>query len=255
MPKLLVEDHGPVRVARLNRPEVLNCIDGETAGLLEASIVTFAADPGARVLVVTGDRRSFSTGADLKDARSLLERPGWQRTGPLGFARLEPGKPVLAAVEGYCFAGGLELALWCDFRIAGEGAEFGMLNRRFGVPLVDGGTQRLRAVLGVGNALYLLETGARVGSEWALRNGLVQEVVPAGQALSRTLELAQSIAAYPQRSLLADRKGLLRAAGLEPGLRLEAELGYAVLDDPEMARLLDEFGNSPPPTGGGSGGG
>jgi enoyl-CoA hydratase len=241
MPKLLVEDHGPVRVARLNRPEVLNCIDGATAGLLEASVVTFAADPGARVLVVTGDRRSFSTGADLKDARSLLERPGWQRTGPLGFARLEPGKPVLAAVEGYCFAGGLELALWCDFRIAGEGAEFGVLNRRWGISLIDGGTQRLRSVLGVGNALYLLETGARVDTAWALRNGLVQEVVASGKAFERSLELAQHIASYPQASLLADRKGLLRAAGLETGLRLEAELGYETLGDPDTARLLESF--------------
>jgi enoyl-CoA hydratase len=249
MTKLLVEERGAVRLLRLNRPEVLNCIDGETAGQLEAAILDFAQDTEARVLVVTGDARAFSTGADLKNVASLSGREGWQRTGPLGFARLDPGKPAVAAVEGYCFAGGLELALWCDFRIAGEGAEFGVLNRRWGVPLIDGGTQRLRSVLGAGNALYLLETGARVDAAWALRNGLVQEVTPAGGALARALELADVIASYPQASLLADRKGLLRAAGLETGLRLEAELGYATLADPEIARLLEGFarGDRPEP--------
>jgi len=239
--KVSVEDLGSVRVLRLNRPEVLNAIDGETAALLESAIVGFAGDRSARVLVVTGDERSFSTGADLKNVASLGRRPGWERTGPLGFARLDPGKPAVAAVEGYCFAGGLELALWCDFRIAAEGAEFGVLNRRWGISLVDGGTQRLRSVLGVGNALYLLDTGARVDTAWALRNGLVQEVVPRGAALARALELAEQIASYPQASLLADRKGLLRATGLETGLRLEAELGYATLNDPETARLLEDF--------------
>jgi enoyl-CoA hydratase len=246
--KVEVKQSGSVTLLKLNRPEVLNCIDGETAGLLEQAILAFASDASARVLVVTGDERAFCTGADLKAVASLAERHGWERTGPLGFARLDPGKPVVAAVEGHCFAGGLELALWCDFRIAGEEAEFGVLNRRWGISLVDGGTQRLRSVLGVGNALYLLETGARVGSAWALRNGLVQEVVRRGQALPRALELAEAIASYPQASLLADRKGLLRAAGLEAGLRLEAELGYATLNDPEIKRLLDDFarGERPP---------
>jgi len=246
--KVVVEDRGKVRVLRLNRPEVLNAIDGETAALIESTIVEFAADHSARVLVVTGDERSFCTGADLKNVGSLVERSGWQRTGPLGFARLDPGKPAVAAVEGYCFAGGLELALWCDFRIAGASAEFGVLNRRWGISLVDGGTQRLRSVLGVGNALYLLETGARVDTAWGLRNGLVQEVVTAGAAFDRALELAEQVASYPQASLLADRKGLLRAAGLDIGLRLEAELGYATLNDPETARLLEAFarGDRPP---------
>jgi enoyl-CoA hydratase len=239
--KLIVEDHGNVRILRLNRPEVLNAIDGETAGVLESTIVEFATDQSARVLVVTGDEHSFSTGADLKNVASLGARQGWERTGPLGFARLDPGKPAIAAVEGYCFAGGLELALWCDFRIAGDSAEFGVLNRRWGISLVDGGTQRLRAILGVGNALYLLETGARVDTSWALRNGLVQEVVPKGGAFARAMELAEQVASYPQASLLADRKGLLRAAGLDIGLRLEAELGYATLNDPETSRLLEDF--------------
>jgi enoyl-CoA hydratase len=239
--KVIVEDRGLVRILRLNRPDVLNAIDGETAGVIESAILEFATDQSARVLVVTGDEHSFSTGADLKNVASLAARQGWERTGPLGFARLDPGKPAIAAVEGYCFAGGLELALWCDFRIAAEGAEFGVLNRRWGISLVDGGTQRLRAILGVGNALYLLETGARVDTTWALRNGLVQEVVAKGGAFARALELAEQVASYPQASLLADRKGLLRAAGLDIGLRLEAELGYATLNDPETSRLLEAF--------------
>lgn len=241
MAKVIVEDRGLVRILRLNRPDVLNAIDGETAGVIESAILEFATDQSARVLVVTGDEHSFSTGADLKNVASLAARQGWERTGPLGFARLDPGKPAIAAVEGYCFAGGLELALWCDFRIAAEGAEFGVLNRRWGISLVDGGTQRLRAILGVGNALYLLETGARVDTTWALRNGLVQEVVAKGGAFARALELAEQVASYPQASLLADRKGLLRAAGLDIGLRLEAELGYATLNDPETSRLLEAF--------------
>jgi enoyl-CoA hydratase len=236
-PKVLVERRGTVTVLTLNRPDVHNCVDGETAGLISAGIESFAADTEARVLVVTGAGvRAFCAGADLKAIDELMRRPEAARTGPLGFSGLEPGKPRIAAVEGFCVGGGIELACWCDLRIAGEGAEFGALNRQVGVPWVDGGTQRMTRVVGQGNALYLIESGERIGARRAYEMGLVQEVAPAGRALARALELAERIASYPQRSLLADRRAVLETWGrsLDDGLALESRLGLAAADDPEL---------------------
>ena len=161
----------------------------------------------------------------------------------MGFARLDPGKPTIAAVNGYCFAGGLELAAWCDFRIAAAGAEFGALNRRWGVPFVDGGTQRLARIMGQGNALWLIETGVRIDARRALALGLVQEIVEGDDALPRALEVARQTAEYPQASLRADRAALLATWGLPlaEGLRLEAERGLATVLDPEMASGLERF--------------
>ena len=142
MPKLLVERRGPATVLTIDRPEVHNCIDGETAVAIARAVTGFTDDPDARVLIVTGaGTASFSSGADLKHAHELWAHGSFQEAGPLGFARLDPGKPTIAAVNGYCFAGGMELAAWCDFRVAAANAEFGVLNRRWGVPFVDGGTQ------------------------------------------------------------------------------------------------------------------
>src|SRR6476661_2308451 len=165
MTNLLVADRGPVRVVTLDRPEVHNAVDAETARELEAAILAFAEDPGLSVMVLTGaGGKSFCAGADLKAAAGLLGREGWERSGPMGFARLDPGKPTIAAIEGHCLAGGLELACWCDFRVAGETAELGALNRRWGVPFIDGGTQRFRAIAGLGTALYLIETGEKISA-------------------------------------------------------------------------------------------
>jgi enoyl-CoA hydratase/carnithine racemase len=242
--KVETRDDGAVRIVTLNRPEVHNCVDGETATRLGQAIEAFAADDRARVLVVTGaGRRAFCSGADLKHAHELLEHPFVERAGPMGFARLDPGKPTIAAVNGYCFAGGLELAAWCDFRIAAAGAEFGVLNRRWGVPLVDGGTQRLARIVGQGNALWLVETGVRIDARRALALGLVQEVVEGDDALPRALELARQVAQYPQSSLRVDRASLLASSGLRlaEGLRLEAERGLATVLDPEMATGLERF--------------
>jgi enoyl-CoA hydratase len=243
MAKVLVEDRGHVRVITINRPEVHNCVDSETASSLEEAIDGFAASADAWVLVVTGaGGKAFCSGADLKAAGSLLEREGWERSGPMGFARLNPGKPTVAAVEGYCFAGGMELAAWCDFRIAGESAEFGALNRRWGVPFVDGGTQRFARIMGQGNALYLIETGARLSAARALELGLVQEVVPTGSALLRALELADAICAYPQASIRADRAAMVSAFGpLDEGLLREREFVVKTLADPEMGAGLTRF--------------
>jgi enoyl-CoA hydratase len=244
MTKVEVRDDGPVRILTLNRPEVQNCVDGETATLLAQAIEAFAAADSASILVVTGaGDRAFCSGADLKAPWTLLQHPFVERAGPMGFARLDPAKPTVAAVNGYCFAGGLELAAWCDFRIAAETAEFGALNRRWGVPFLDGGTQRVSRLVGQGTALWLIESGVRIDARRALAIGLVQEVVPAGQALARACELAHRMAEYPQAALRADRAATLAGWGLplRDGLRLEAEVCGPVVRDPAMAAGLARF--------------
>ncbi|MBC8276537.1 MAG: enoyl-CoA hydratase, partial [Chloroflexi bacterium] len=153
--------------------------------------------------------------------------------------------------SGYCLAGGVELACWCDFRIAADNASFGILDRRWGVPLVDGGTQRLPKIVGLGNALYLIETGVLIDADHALRIGLVQEVVPEGQALARALELAETMSAYPQTSLRNDRQNAYEGVALPrpEGLKLEQELLHDSISDPEMAEWLRRYaaGDRPPP--------
>jgi enoyl-CoA hydratase len=241
--KVLVERRAAVTVVTINRPEVHNCVDTETADALEASVREFDADDDARVLVLTGaGTRSFCSGADLKDP------PRFREAGPMGISRLEVSKPTIAAIPGYCYAGGLELACWCDFRICDATALFGVLNRRWGVPLIDGGTQRLPRIVGLGNALYLIETGARIDARTALRMGLVQESVMAGKALERAVELADSIAEYPQASLRADRESALRLDGIEA----EARRGEATVGVEEMRAGLERFrsGDRPAPPSG-----
>jgi len=250
--KVLVSTHDGVTVVTLNRPEIHNCVDGETAEAIGTAVEAFTADDDARVLVVTGaGLLSFCSGADLEHGETLLQHAYTDKAGPMGFAALETGKPTIGAINGYCFAGGMELAAWCDFRIAAANAEFGVLNRRWGVPLVDGGTQRLPRIVGQANALYLIETGVRINAQRALMMGFVQEIVPAGEALNRALELATRIAAYPQASIRADRAGAISTFGssLADGLRREAEIGRATLLDPEMAAGLERFatGDRPEP--------
>jgi enoyl-CoA hydratase len=181
-----------------------------------------------------------------------VARPGADESGPLGICRITNlAKPTIAAINGYCLAGGVELACWCDFRIAAHNASFGILDRRWGVPLVDGGTQRLPKIVGLGNALYLIETGVLIDADHALRIGLVQEVVPDGQALARALELAETISAYPQTSLRNDRRNAYEGLSLplSEGLRLEQELLHDSISDPEMAEWLRRYaaGDRPPP--------
>jgi enoyl-CoA hydratase len=238
-----VERRDGVTVVTIDRPEVHNCVDTATATLLEEAVRAFDADEAQRVLVLTGaGNKSFCSGADLKNP------PRFREAGPMGISRLEVGKPTIAAIEGYCFAGGLELACWCDFRIASEGSEFGVLNRRWGVPLIDGGTQRLPGIVGSSNALYLIETGVRIDATTALRMGLVQEVVPTGKALERALELAGRVADYPQASLVADRESAIRLDGIEA----EAKRGGGTVGDPDMVAGLQRFasGDRPAPPSG-----
>ena len=247
-----VETNDAIVVLTIDRAEVHNAVDAETAQGLEDAVRSFEADPARRVLILTGaGDKAFCAGADLKSAAGLTARPGAAESGPMGISRLEVGKPTIAAIRGYCYAGGLELACWCDLRIADDTSTFGVLNRRWGVPLIDGGTQRLPRIVGLGNALYLIETGARVDARTALRMGLVQEVVEAGQHLDRAVELAGHIAGYPQSSLLADRASALALDGIEA----EARRGEATLADPEMFAGLERFRlhDRPAPPSGSSG--
>jgi enoyl-CoA hydratase len=250
MDELLVDRRGAVTLITLNRPEAHNSITAAMAVGLAETIDAFAADDDARVLVITGaGDRSFCSGANLKDVDELLHHAHTERAGPIGFAHLDPGKPTIAAVNGYCFAGGMELACWCDFRIASANAEFGALNRRWGVPFIDGGTQRFPRIMGQGNALWMIETGIRIDAARALAIGLAQEVVGEGAALDRALELADRIAGYPQASLRTDRAATLATYGvsLEAGLFMESGLGRPTATDPETIEGLRNFvaGNRP----------
>lgn len=245
---------GDVALVTLDRPEVHNCIDPPTAEALETAILDLSADPSVAVVVLSGaGGRAFSSGADLRTAEELFRVATESGRPPLRFSDLEAGKPTIAAVEGYCLAGGLELALWCDVRIAGAGSRFGVVNRRWGIPLVDGGTQRLPRVVGLGNALYLIETGALMGAERAREMGLVQEVVPEGGALERAVELAGLIAAYARPTLLADRASTLGAPGLglRAGLDVELEEGLRAAEGMTDGLARWAEGDRPPPPVGG----
>ena len=253
MSKILTERRGRSLIVTINRPEVRNAVDGETAGLLYDAVESFRLDEGLDVLILTGAGDvAFCSGADLKALESLISRPGVAESGPMGISRIaDVPKPTIAAVNGHCLAGGLELACWCDFRIAARNATFGVANRRWGVPLIDGGTQRLPRIVGLGNALYLIETGVQISADHALSIGLAQEVVPEGQALERALELAQAMASYPQVSLRNDRRAAYEgvALPLKDGLRLEEELHRDSLSDPAMAEAVMRYaaGQRPQP--------
>ncbi len=252
-PKVLSERHDRTFVVTINRPEVRNCVDGETAQGLFDAVETFRHDDSLDVLILTGaGDLAFCSGADLKNTQSLGARPGARESGPMGISRItDLHKPTIAAVNGYCTAGGLELACWCDFRIAARNAQFGVLNRRWGVPLIDGGTQRLPRIVGLGNALYLIETGVLIAADHALRIGLVQEVVVEGKALERALEIAHALSAYPQTAMRNDRRAALEGLTLPllEGLTFELETHRDSFADPKMADWLARYarGERPQP--------
>src|SRR5579883_644513 len=241
-PLVEVTQHGLVTVLRLNRWSARNAINYATAKALREAWQAFEADEQTRVGILTGGDQVFCAGADLHDLEGLaseVEGPD----GPLGLTRLLGKKPMIAAIAGYCVAGGLELACWCDLRIADETAIFGCFERRFGVPLIDGGTQRLPHIIGLGRALELILTGRAVPASEALNMGLVNEVVAPGQSLQRALELGQLIAGFPQTCLRNDRLSVYRGLGgdLAEGLKLEAELGMQTLRSGESLAGARQF--------------
>jgi enoyl-CoA hydratase len=229
-----------VRVIRIGQPKVRNAIDSRTAQRLHDEFVAFDYDDDARVAVLTGDTAAFCAGANL---RSL---PRLRDSGPLGPTRLALSKPVIAAVEGWCVAGGMELAAWCDLRVAGDTARFGCLERRWGVPLIDGGTYRLPRIVGLGRALDLILTGREIDADEAARMGFVDRVVPAGTALEAARTLAEEISANPWQCVVSDRRSVYDGLGLDQveALANEDRLGREVIfADDFAARVAGSFGD------------
>lgn len=239
-----IERAGPVWTVILERPARRNAIDRGAADALHAAFVAFDADPEAAVAVLWGAGGTFCAGADLKAiAENQGNRIAADGPGPLGPTRLRLGKPVIAAIAGHAVAGGLELALWCDLRVAEADAVLGVFCRRWGVPLIDGGTVRLPQIVGLGRALDLTLTGRPVGAEEALAMGLVSRVVPAGAARAEAEALARSLAALPQACLRNDRMALLDGLALTPeaALKREFELGLKTLASGETVAGAGRF--------------
>jgi enoyl-CoA hydratase len=220
-----IEVFGPVTTVVIDRPEARNAVDRATAEELVAAFTAYDADDSQSVAVLTGAGGTFCAGADLKAWDNRIEPDG---DGPMGPTRLRLGKPVIAAVDGYAVAGGLELALWCDLRVAATDATFGVFCRRWGVPLIDGGTVRLPRLIGTSRAMDLVLTGRAVGADEAERIGLVNRVVPSGSARTHAEALAAELAAFPQECLRNDRLSLLEQDGLEEQDAMARELGYGV---------------------------
>jgi enoyl-CoA hydratase len=229
---VLYERRGAAAVVTIDRPERRNAVDGPTADLLAESYERFEDDDSARVLILTGaGDLAFCAGADLKAIETLGPRLTADG-GPLGFTRRIASKPTIAAISGWCLAGGMELALWCDLRIAADGSTLGFTERRFGVPLIDGGTQRLPRIVGLGRALDIILTGRLVPADEALAIGLLTEIVPAGQHLDRALEMAEALARFPQQTMLADRRAAIEGIGMtfEEGLALESSAAFETFE-------------------------
>jgi enoyl-CoA hydratase len=221
---------GRVTVVTIDRPERRNAVDLRTARALFDAFKRFDADPTADVAVLTGAGHAFCAGANLKaiaDGETGRFDPDGD-FGPMGPTRLQLGKPVIAAIEGPAVAGGLELALWCDLRIAARSAVFGVFNRRFGVPLIDLGTIRLPRIVGHGRALELILTGRAVSAEEALRIGLVNELTEDGQTLPRAVALAQTLSAFPQTAMRNDRMSAMEQWGLDGQAAIANEIAWGL---------------------------
>jgi enoyl-CoA hydratase len=227
-----IETQGPVTTVVIDRPGARNAVDGPTAAALADAFRAFDADPEQRVAVLTGADGTFCAGADLKaigtpDGNQVHPvEPG--ADGPMGPTRMRLGKPVIAAIEGYAVAGGIELAIWCDLRVAAADATLGVFCRRWGVPLIDGGTVRLPRLIGTGRALDLILTGRAVGAVEAQAMGLVDRVVPSGAARQAAEALAHELAALPQECLRQDRLSVLEQDGLPEDEALRGELEHGL---------------------------
>ncbi len=233
------ERSGPAAVLTIDRPQRRNAVDEATAELLLEGFRRFEADDDVRVMVLAGaGDEAFCAGADLKamvesgvDADEATRAVDARPAGPMGFTRLTASKPTIAAISGWCLAGGLEMALWCDLRVASEDARLGYPERRWGVPLIDGGTQRLPRLVGLGRAMDLILTGRIMEAGEAREWGLVNEVVERGRHLERALEIAVALSRFPQTTMLCDRRAAIDGSGrpLDEGLALEAEHGRAAI--------------------------
>lgn len=221
---ILIERVGAAQVITINRPQARNAVNPETAALLRAAFEAGENDEGVRIHILTGAERHFCAGADLK---AVANRDPFEREAPMGPSWLELKKPSIAAVEGHAVAGGLELAIMCDLRIASEEAIFGVYCRRWGVPLIDGGTVRLPRLIGQSRAMDMILTGRGVSAEEALSFGLANRIVPPGTALREALKLAEQIASFPQDCMRNDRISAMRqwALPMSDALHLEAEIG------------------------------
>lgn len=243
---VLVERDGPVLVITIDRPEVRNAVDGDTALQLATAFRRFDDDDDLAVGVLTGASGTFCAGADLKAVSAgkgnRVDRDV-ERDGPMGPSRMLLSKPVIAAVEGFAVAGGFELALWCDLRVAATDAVFGVYCRRWGVPLIDGGTIRLPRLIGHSNALDLILTGRGVSGEEAQRMGIANRLVAPGEARAAAVALAHELAALPQTCLRSDRRSSYEQwdLGLGAALTRETELGMAVITSGETIAGARQF--------------
>ena len=245
MSEVSVEKRGRITIVSIDREKVRNAVDGKTAQALAEAFRAFDADEGADVAVLQGKYGTFCAGADLKAVASESDanrmRPDGD--GPMGPSRMLLSKPVIAAISGYAVAGGLELALWCDMRVVEEGATLGVFCRRWGVPLVDGGTIRLPRLIGHSRALDLILTGRAVGAAEALQMGLANRVVGQGEALDAAVALAEELSRFPQRCLRADRRSSYEqwSMPLPDALLNEFQHGMAVVESRETLEGARNF--------------
>ena len=240
------EASGPVLVVTIDRPEVRNAVDRPTAEALADAFRSFETDDALSAAVLTGSEGHFCAGADLKamaNDPARANRIDTEGDGPMGPTRMQLDKPVVAAIEGYAVAGGLELALWCDLRVAGQGATLGFFDRRWGVPLIDGGTIRVTRLIGQSRAMDLLLTGRGVDAAEAHEIGLVNRVVAEGGALEAAVELATDIARFPQSVMRADRRSAISQWGLplEHAMRREFDWGIAAAMTGETQQGAERF--------------
>ena len=261
---VLIDRAPPLVTITINRPQVRNCVDRPTADALVAAFEAFDRDPELRVAILTGADGHFCAGADLKAVSTgdaaRMNHVGVDGSGPLGPTRMRLSKPVIAAVSGHAVAGGLELALWCDLRVADDSAVFGVYCRRWGVPLIDGGTVRLPRLIGQSRAMDMILTGRPVAADEAFAMGLANRRVPAGEALNAAKALAMSLCAFPQACLRSDRQSALDQWALSEAdaIAHEFQLGYQTIQTGETvagaSRFADgsgrhgQFGGSDPET-------
>lgn len=244
---VIYETNGAVCTVTIDRPEARNAVDGPTAAALADAFRRFDADDALAVAVLTGSGGNFCAGADLKAVASGGNAnqidTDMRVDGPMGPSRMQLSKPVIAAVSGYAVAGGLELALWCDLRVAGETAVFGVFCRRFGVPLIDGGTQRLPRLIGMSRAMDMILTGRAVTAREAETMGLANRVVSDHEVLTRAQALAEELATLPQGCMRSDREAALRGQGLDfdAAMALEMQLGMQVIESGETVEGAGRF--------------